>query len=98
MKSYNPTLTAAISAIRDNPSMSNESKIKQMRREKKKIIEKKKNYSTIYVEKKELEELTMYAMGTGYSKNQIINTLIKDFNQQSPDEKFTLTNQFSSNK
>lgn len=92
MKTNNSALTAAVALIANDTTLSRESKIKQMRREKKKIIERKKDYSTIYVERKEMQDLEIYSLSSTFSKNQVINTLIKNFNRLPEDEKFTLTN------
>ena len=92
MKTNNSALTEAVAVIANDTTLSRESKIKQMRREKKKIIERKKDYSTIYVERKEMQDLEIYSLSTTFSKNQVINTLIKNFNRLPEDEKFTLTN------
>ena len=92
MKTNNSALTAAVALIANDTTLSRESKILKMRREKKKIIERKKDYSTIYVERKEMQDLEIYSLSTTFSKNQVINTLIKNFNRLPEDEKFTLTN------
>ena len=92
MKTNNSALTAAVALIANDTTLSRESKILKMRREKKKIIERKKDYSTIYVERKEMQDLEIYSLSTTFSKNQVINTLIKSFNRMDPDEKFSLTN------
>lgn len=92
MKTNNSALTAAVALIANDTTLSRESKILKMRREKKKIIERKKDYSTIYVERKEMQDLEIYSLSSTFSKNQVINTLIKNFNRLPEDEKFTLTN------
>ena len=92
MKTNNSALTEAVAVIANDTTLSRESKILKMRREKKKIIERKKDYSTIYVERKEMQDLEIYSLSSTFSKNQVINTLIKNFNRLPEDEKFTLTN------
>lgn len=92
MKTNNSALTAAVAVIANDTTLSRESKILKMRREKKKITERKKDYSTIYVERKEMQDLEIYSLSSTFSKNQVINTLIKNFNRLPEDEKFTLTN------